>query len=222
STVNYLYSDRKDNRYRVVGVVRDLVTTSPTEQVRPAIYMLGGDANAILIKINPKMSTIAALPKIGDAFKKINPGAPFDYKFASDEYAKKFNSDERVLYLASFFTAFAIFISCLGLFGLASFMAEQRTREIGVRKVLGATVLQLWGLLSRDFLGLVCIAFLIALPLGWFGMNRWLQGYDYRTGISIWTFFVVLAGSLVITIATISYQSIKASLTNPAKSLRTE
>ena len=224
STVNYLYSSRKDNRYRVIGVIHDMVTYSPTEQVKPAIYMLslGGDANAILVKVNPKMSAAAALPKITDVFRNINPGSPFDYKFISDEYAKKFDTEERVLYLASFFTAFAIFISCLGLFGLASFMAEQRRREIGVRKVLGASVLQLWGLLSKEFLALVGIAFLIALPLGWFGMNSWLQGYDYRTRISVWTFFIVLVGALAITIATVSYQSIRASLINPAKSLRSE
>jgi ABC-type antimicrobial peptide transport system permease subunit len=126
------------------------------------------------------------------------------------------------LYLAVFFTSFAIFISCLGLFGLAAFMAEQRMREIGVRKVLGATVGQLWGLLSRDFLGLICIAFLIALPLAWYGMHRWLQGYEYRTDIPVWIFGVVLAGALLITLATVSFQSIRASLANPVKSLRTE
>jgi ABC-type antimicrobial peptide transport system permease subunit len=134
----------------------------------------------------------------------------------------KFSSEDRVLRLAFFFTVFAIFISCLGLFGLASFMAEQRVREIGVRKVLGASVLQLWSLLSRDFLRLVGIAWLISVPLAWFGMQRWLQGYDYRTTISWWIFLYTLPAALLVTLLTVSVQSIRASMTSPVNSLRRE
>ena len=222
ATIQYLYSDRKDNRYHIIGVVKDMVTSSPDEQIGPAIYMMDtSNVGVITVKVNPMMSMASALPKISAVFRKYNPGAPFDYKFNSEEYARKFQMDERVLRLATFFTLFAIFISCLGLFGLASYMAEQRVREIGVRKVLGASVPQLWSLLSRDFVGLVCIAFLIALPLAWYGMHQWLQGYDYRTGISGWIFVFTLVGTLLITLVTVSAQGLRAAMANPAATLRT-
>ena len=139
-----------------------------------------------------------------------------------DDYAKKFTSEERIGKLASFFALLAIVISCLGLFGLASFVAEQRTKEIGVRKVLGASVFDVWNLLSKDFLVLVIISFLIAIPLAWYGMSKWLQDYSYRINIS-WEIFLV-AGLLALLIAlfTVSFQAIKAALASPAKSLRTE
>ena len=223
ATVNYLYSSRADNRYHIVGVVHDLVVGSPEEKVSPAIYMIDTSSTAwIMLKINPRTSSAAALPAITGIFKKYNQGAPFDYKFSADEYARKFFSEDRVLRLAVFFTALAIFISCLGLFGLASYMAEQRVREIGVRKVLGASVFQLWGLLSRDFMQLVIIAWLISLPLAWYGMNKWIQGYDYRTTISWWIFVYTLPAALLITLVTVSIQSIRASMANPVRSLRSE
>jgi putative ABC transport system permease protein len=223
ATVNYLYSSRADNRYHIVGVVHDLVVGSPEEKVSPAIYMIDTSNTAwIMLRINPRMSNTAALPTISGIFRKYNQGSPFDFQFSADEYARKFFSEDRVLRLAVFFTALAIFISCLGLFGLASYMAEQRVREIGVRKVLGANVLQLWGLLSRDFMQLVVIAWLISLPLAWYGMNRWIQGFDYRTTISFWIFIYTLPAALLITLATVSIQSIRASLANPVNSLRSE
>jgi ABC-type antimicrobial peptide transport system permease subunit len=222
-TVNYLYSNRTDNRYRIIGVVKDMVMQSPEEKVHPAIFMVNLDNSAwILVKTNPKMPMSSAMPLITGVFHKYNPGAPFDYQFSSEAYAEKFKSEDRVLQLAVFFTIFAILISCLGLFGLASFMAEQRVREIGVRKILGASVPQLWGLLSRDFVVLVGISWLIALPLSWYGMTQWLRGYDYRTAISPWIFVYTLGVALVITMITVSYQAIRASLANPVKSLRSE
>ena len=124
--------------------------------------------------------------------------------------------------LASIFAGLAIFISCLGLFGLASFVAEQRTKEIGVRKVLGATVFNLWKLLSADFTSLVLLSCLIAAPLSWYFLNQWLQGYDYRTTISWWIFIVAGSAALIITLLTVSYQAIRAALKNPVSSLRTE
>jgi ABC-type antimicrobial peptide transport system permease subunit len=139
-----------------------------------------------------------------------------------EEYAKKFGDEETVGKLASCFAGLAIFISCLGLFGMASFMAEQRTKEIGVRKVLGATVFNLWQLLSKDFIVLIVIALLIASPTAYYFMHKWLQGYQYRTEITWWIFAVAAIGALVITLLTVSYQSIKAALMNPVKSLKTE
>ena len=223
SVVNYLYSSRPDNRYRIIGVVKDIVMRSPEEVVRPAIYMIDtANASWILVRANPARSMAAALTAITNVFRKYNPSAPFDFRFESEAYARKFLSEERVLRLAVFFTIFAIVISCLGLFGLASFMAEQRVREIGLRKVLGATVPQLWGLLSKEFVRLVVISFLIAAPLAWFGMNRWLEGYDYRTTISGWVFLYTLGAALFITLATVSYQAIRAAMENPVRALRAD
>jgi ABC-type antimicrobial peptide transport system permease subunit len=155
-------------------------------------------------------------------FKKYNPAQPFDYQFADTEYAKKFGNEERIGKLASAFAGLAIFISCLGLFGMASFMAEQRIKEIGVRKVLGATVFNLWRLLSKDFVVLITISLLIATPTAYYFMHSWLQGYTYRSDITWWIFAVTAVGAMAITLLTVSYQSIKAALMNPVKSLKSE
>jgi predicted permease len=223
SVINYLYSSRADNRYRIIGVVKDMVLRRPDEVVRPAIYMIDtSNADWILVKANPARSLSPAMSSIGAVFRKYNPSAPFDFRFESEDYARKFRSEERVLRLAVFFTVLAIFISCLGLFGLASFMAEQRVREIGVRKVLGASVPQLWGLLSREFVRLVVLSFLIAAPLAWVGMNKWLEGYDYRTTVGFAVFAYTLMMAVVITLLTVSYQAIRAALANPVRALRSE
>ena len=146
----------------------------------------------------------------------------FEYQFADEEYAKKFNYEELVAHLALIITAIAIFISCLGLFGLASYMAEQRTKEIGVRRVLGASTLYIWQLLSKDFVLLVLIACIIAIPISWYLMNNWLRTYQYKINIGVGVFALVMVASVVITLLTVSFQAIRAALANPAKSLRTE
>jgi ABC-type antimicrobial peptide transport system permease subunit len=212
-----------DKSFKVIGVVGDVLMQSPYEAVKPTVFTLSNDANnAVLIRINPAMSTQNALNKIGSVFKKFNPEQPFEYRFINDEYAKKFTSEERIGRLASFFAVLAIVISCLGLFGLASFVAEQRTKEVGVRKVLGASVFSLWNLLSKDFLVLVMVSFVIAVPIAWYGMHKWLMDYSYRINIS-WGIFL-FAGLLaaVIALITVSFQSIRAAVANPVKSLRTE
>jgi ABC-type antimicrobial peptide transport system permease subunit len=163
-----------------------------------------------------------ALAKIEKAFKKYNPNLPFTYTFNDEDYARKFADEQRVGKLATFFTILAIFISCLGLFGLASFVAEQRKKEIGVRKVLGASTYKLWQMLSREFALLVIISCFIAIPLAWYYSNNWLQQYDYRTSISAWVYVASGVGALVITLITVSFQAIKAALANPVKSLRTD
>jgi len=164
----------------------------------------------------------AALAAIEPIFRKLNPASPFIYRFNDDEYAQKFAAESRIGNLAAVFAGLAIFISCLGLFGLASFVAEQRTKEIGIRKVLGAGVLSLWGLLSKEFLWLVILSMFISMPLAFLGMHRWLQQYAYRTDLSWWIFASAGAGILLITLLTVSYQSLKAALMNPVRSLRTE
>ncbi|WP_041615921.1 ABC transporter permease [Spirosoma linguale] len=208
---------------RVLGVVKDMVMGSPFEPVYQTVFILDyGWANVINIKLNPAQSASESLAKIETIFRKFNPGSPFDYKFTDQQYALKFATEERIGKLASVFALLAVFISCLGIFGLASFVAEQRTKEIGVRKVLGASVFSLWSLLSKDFVLLVAIGFGIATPFAYYFLNNWLQKYEYRTDISWWIFAVTGAGALVITLLTVSYQSIKAALINPVKSLRSE
>jgi len=211
-----------DKAYTVTGVAKDMIVESPYEPIKPTIFYITPDAGPLNIRINPKVSAAKAISALGTVYKKYAPGQLFDYQFADEEYAKKFSSEERIGKLASSFALLAIFISCLGLFGMASFMAEQRTKEIGVRKVLGATVFNLWQLLSKDFVVLIIMALLIATPISYYFMHQWLQGYQYRTVISWWIFAITAVGALIITLLTVSYQSIKAALANPVKSLKTE
>jgi putative ABC transport system permease protein len=211
-----------DKEFKIVGVIKDMVMASPFKPVEPAIFFIQGWRGWINIRINPAMPVSEALPKIESAFKKIIPSAPFDYKFADEEYQIKFDAEERIGKLSSVFSALAILISCMGLFGLASFMAEQRTKELGIRKVLGASIPQLWKLLSKDFLLLVVIACMIAIPISFYFMSNWLMQYEYRTPISWQVFVIVVLGAMLITLLTVSYQAIKAAVTNPVNSLRSE
>jgi len=211
-----------DKDYRIIGVIKDMVMESPYNEIRPVVFRLGENPNWIFIRINPQVSVSSALPKIAAVFKKIVPAVPFTYNFADEDYAKKFAAEEHIGKLTRFFSCLAILISCLGLFGMAMFMAEQRTKEIGVRKVLGASVFTLWRLLSKDFVALVIISAVIATPMAWYFMSKWLQSYQYRTPISWWVFALTATGMLFITLLTVSYQCIKAALANPVKSLRSE
>jgi ABC-type antimicrobial peptide transport system permease subunit len=209
--------------FTVIGVVKDMLIQSPYEPIRASMYHLSLEQeNIFMLKINPKLSPGDALSKIENIFKKYDPGTALEFKFVDEEFAKKFGDEERIGRLASIFAILAVFISCLGLFGLASFVAEQRTKEIGIRKVVGASIFNLWTLLSKDFLILVIIACIIAVPLAWYGMHQWLQKYDYRTTIYWWVFAAAIFGALMITILTVSFQAIKAAVANPVKSLRTE
>ena len=209
--------------YKILGVVKDMVKGSPFEPTDPSIiFLTEDDLSNLYIRINPNVSVHQALPEIQKVFKAVAPSAPFDYTFADEDYAAKFRAEERIGTLAAVFTALAILISCLGLFGLASFVAEQRTKEIGIRKVLGASVINVWQMLSRDFVGLVIIASFIAVPIAFYIMNAWLEGYIYRIKISPWILAFSSVGALVITVITVSFQAIKAGMMNPVKSLRSE
>jgi ABC-type antimicrobial peptide transport system permease subunit len=181
-----------------------------------------GWTGTMTIRLKAGKPIHTALAKIEPVFKQFNPGSPFAFTFIDEEYARQFATEVRVGHLATFFAILAIFISCLGLFGLSSFIAEQRTKEIGVRKVLGASIGHVWNLLSKDFVKLVVIALLIAIPLAWYFMHGWLQDYQYRTTMSWWIFVAAGAVAILITLLTVSVQSIKAALRNPVKSLRTE
>jgi putative ABC transport system permease protein len=209
--------------YHIIGVVKDMVSESPYFPVRPTLFhLLKGGGDFFILRINPKISASEALSKIEKVYKTYNPAQPFEYQFVDEEYAKKFGDEERIGKLASAFASLAIFISCLGLFGMASFMAEQRIKEIGVRKVLGATVFNLWGMLSKDFVLLVIISLVIASPIAYYFMHNWLQNYQYRSDLAWWVFAITGVGAMAITLLTISYQSIKAAMANPVKSLRSE
>ena len=205
----------------ITGVVKDMVMESPYNPAVATVFqMQPGWVGLIDIRINPRMPVHDAISKIAAVFKKYNPDSPFDFKFVDDEYARKFSDEQRIGNIATVFAALAIFISCLGLFGMASFVAEQRIKEIGVRKVLGATVFNLWQLLSKDFMVLIIISLVIATPVSYYFMHNWLQGYQYRTEITWWIYAIAAIGAILITLLTVSYQSIKAALTNPVKSLK--
>jgi putative ABC transport system permease protein len=220
-TINHSSSNAL--HYKIIGVIKDMVMTSPYEPAKQTLFYLSKfPSNFINIKINPHMSADEALTKIEIIFKKNSPVSLFDYKFADEEYAKKFSQEERIGKLASLFASLAIFISCLGLFGVASYMAEQRTKEIGVRKVMGASVLSIWKMLTKDFIVLVIIAVSISIPVAYYFMDNWLQKYEYRTEISWWIFAVSGMTALAITLLTVSFQSIKAAMMNPVNSLRSE
>jgi putative ABC transport system permease protein len=206
----------------VIGIVQDLLTNSPYDNVEPAIFLGDGYMSVITIRMKAGIPVPIAMTGIEKVFKKYNPGSPFIFQYNDDIYANKFAPEERVANLSAVFAGMAIFISCLGLFGLASFVAEQRTKEIGVRKVLGATMFSLWKMLSTQFVKLVLISLCIAIPLSYYGMNLWLQDYTYRDSISWWIFAAAGFSILLITLLTVSYQSIKAALMNPVNSLRSE
>ncbi len=213
----------EDKPYTIVGIVKDLLVQSPYKPVRPSLFYISKEPqNVFILRMNPSWSASRSMAKIEEVFKKHNPASPFAPSFVDEQFARKFGNEERIGKLAMYFAILAIFISCLGLFGLASFVAEQRTKEIGIRKVLGASVAGLWQMLSKDFVILVIVSCLIAVPLAYYFMHGWLQKYDYRTSIPWWLFFVACAGALIITLMTISFQAIKAAVANPVRSLRTE
>ena len=212
--------------WHIVGVIKDFILTNPYEPTRP-ILICGAKSsfmtfNTVQMKLNGKNSTAYNLKMAAEIFKKYNPRYPFNYKFTDEEYAKKFDDEQRLGTLAALFAGLTIFISCLGLFGLAAYMAENRIKEIGVRKVLGASVVGIATLLSKELITLVVISFAIASPIAYWGMHKWLMNYSYRVGISWWIFASAGVLSVMIALATVSYQSVKAALMNPMKNLRTE
>lgn len=207
----------------IIGVVKDVVVQSPYQPVLQTIYWQGKNPYAMLhVRINPNVGPSTAVQKIRDVLARINPNAIFEYYFVDDEFAAKFSQEQRVGRLAAVFATLAILISCLGLFGLASFVAEQRTKEIGIRKVMGASISSLWGMLSKDFVILVVIACVVAIPAGYWLMTKWLEKFEYRTDISWWVFATTCGAAIAITLLTVSYQSVRAAMMNPVNSLRTE
>lgn len=207
----------------ITGVVKDLVMESPYAATQPVIFhMQYGWVNKVILRIKPSVAMRPALAAVKGVFNKYNPASPFEYMFASEAYARKFAIEERIGKLAGFFALLAILISCLGLFGLSLFMTEQRIKEISVRKVLGASSVTLWRLLTKDFVWLVTISLFITIPLSYYCMNEWLQRYQYRAALSWWIFAGAGAAALLITLITVSFQAIRTAIVNPVKNLRTE
>ena len=210
-------------QFNIVGIVKDALMVSPFAPAEPTMFFTApGKQNVLMYRLAPNIKTHEAIAKLTSIFNKYNPAYPYEYQFADASYAQKFNIEVLIGKLAAVFAALAIFISCLGLFGLASYIAEQKTKEIGIRKVLGASVSQLWLLLSKDFLLLVLISCLIASPIALYFLQNWLQKYDYRVAIGPWVFIIAALLAIVITVVTVSFQAIKAAIANPVKSLRTE
>jgi putative ABC transport system permease protein len=204
-------------------VVENFVWGSPYDPVKPAIIGFNkGWTGSIGLRLNPTKSVSASIDIIQNIYKKYNPEYPFEYKFIDDKFANKFNNEKRLGNMAVIFTSLTIIISCLGLFGLASFSAEQRRKEIGIRKVLGASVSSLWLNLSQEFVWLVLVSFPIGAALSWLYVNNWMAKFTYRADLSLWVFGTTLIMSLAICLATVSWQAIKAAWANPVKSLRSE
>jgi putative ABC transport system permease protein len=212
-------------QYTIIGVVKNVLMSSPYQDPVKAVYMpIEGirEYTWLLVKMKQDLPVGTTLDKIRSAWKKILPSALFDYQFVEEDYAKKFSTEQRIGQLAAAFSFLALLISALGIFGMASFIAQQRTKEVSIRKVLGASIFQLWQLLSKEFLWLVCLSFSIAMPLAFYSMHRWLERYPYHANISWWIFLCTAAGVLTITLLTISFQLLKTALANPIKRLRME
>lgn len=210
-------------KWHIVGVVKDVVMGSPFEESRPLVmYGASSRLSVMHVKFNPNLSTLVAVDKTKEIFKKYNPNEPFNYNFIDQEYAAKFRDTERLGHIAGLFSFLTVFISCLGLFGLAAYMAESRIKEIGVRKVLGASVLSFVGLLNKEFLLLIGISCIMAFPISYWTMSNWLSKFTYKTDINWWIFTIIAGLAFIIALLTVSSQAIKAALMNPTKNLRDE
>jgi putative ABC transport system permease protein len=214
---------RYGKTFTVIGVTDNVIMESPFKPVDPMmVYFDPGNSNSLSIRLNQSAGLQQSLQLIETIFKKYDPAVPFEYQFADKEFGKKFLTEDLISKITNIFAGLAIFICCIGLAGLASFTIQKRIREIGVRKVLGATVQQLLFLISKEFLKLVLIAFLIAVPFTWWFMNNWLEKYTYHINISIWLFVAVGIIILLLTLLVVTLNTIKAAIANPVKSLRTE
>ena len=217
--------DGEQNRFMIVGVVRNFHFKDLHESIEPFAFRFYNDADAgfnYLIAHSNGVNIKQSLSVLENTWKKLNPNEPFEYSFLDQDFQKNYESESKQASLINYFTIIAIIISCLGLFGLATFTAEQRRKEIGIRKVLGASVSGLVTLLSKDFLRLVIIAVIIASPLAWYAMHKWLQNFAYQTSITWQVFALTALIAILIAFVTISFQAIKAAIVNPVKSIRTE
>jgi len=212
-----------DRPYHLIGIVDNILVGSPYSADMACVYHISGEQeNVINLRLSESLATQEALSRIQTIYKKYAPNVPFDYTFIDQDFAKKFNDEERIGKLSSWFTYMAMFISILGLLGLAAYTAEKRTKEIGIRKVLGATVLGICQMMTKEFVSLTLISFLIAIPFSYILMNRWLQNYDYRTAITTDMYLIIGAVTFLVTVCIVSFQSLRAAWMNPVLSLKNE
>ncbi|HEY4337039.1 MAG TPA: ABC transporter permease [Puia sp.] len=211
-----------DRKLMVIGIVKNALMLSPFEPAEATMFMYDPEALNIAFRLAPNAEAHSAMQTISAIFNRYNPAYPFLYHFADESYAQKFQLEVLIGSLSGLFAGLAILISCMGLFGLAAYMAEQRTREIGIRKILGASITQLWFLLTKDFVGLVAISCVVASPLAFYFMHNWLGKYNYRIDIGPGIFLIAAGMALMITILTISFQAVRAAMSNPTRSLRSE
>jgi len=220
-----LYLDFRGSTYDflVVGVIKDFHFEDLRVPIKPYGFFLSSSPYYNYLIVHAKAKNVSSLlGSIRSSWQRLNPNEPFEYSFLDDDFQKNYQSESKLLAMVDSFTIIAIFICCLGLFGLAAFSAEQRIKEIGIRKVLGASIPDLIGLLSKEFLKLVFVALLVASPIAWWVMNKWLQDFAYRTSMSWWVFALTGVAALLIALVTVSFQALKAAVANPVKNLRTE
>jgi putative ABC transport system permease protein len=221
----YFDLQNKKNEMTIIGVVKDYHFQSLHQKIKPLALttspIFGGPQSYLIadVKTNDYPALISSFQNL---WKKINPNSPFEYSFLDQDFQKNYDKEERTSQLIVYFTVVAILIACLGLFGLTTFTAEQRIKEIGVRKILGANITQIVALLSKDFLKLVMFSIALSVPIGYYVMNGWLETFAYRVGIEWWVFAVSGIAAILIAVFTISFQAVKAALANPVKSLRAE
>ena len=222
-TIHYDW-ENAHHTVQIIGVVKDFHSESLHNEIRPYGFATSflGDKHGYVIARLKTAGYSGLIAKVGKTWNTINPGTPFEYSFLDQDFQKNYEREERTSQIVSYFTLVAILVACLGLFGLSAFSAEQRVKEIGIRKVLGASVLNLTGLLSKDFIRLVLLSIVIASPLAWYGMTKWLQDFAYKIRIEWWMFAVAGILAVLIALMTVSFQAIRAALANPAKSLKAE
>ncbi|MCJ7713714.1 ABC transporter permease [Candidatus Bathyarchaeota archaeon] len=215
--------DQYAKKYHVIGVINDILVQSPFDKITPIIYTMSNNSmNCMTIKLNPNKGIATSLSVIEDVFNKHIPSVPFDYRFTDQVHGLKFAAEERIGTLSGIFAVIAIFISGLGIFGMASFVAEKRTKEIGIRKILGAPIFSIWKMMAQSFVVLVVYSSFIAIPIAYFTLDSWLNGFEYRTSIHWPVFAIAGLGAVIITLLTVSYHALSAAFSNPLKSLRFE
>jgi len=215
------FKSKKTNEFHVIGVVKDFNFYSLHYLVTPLALSFGKNNDNISVRVDAS-NTPSVISAIKTKWKTLAAGQPFDYGFMDEQFNSIYNAEQQVGRISITFSVLAILIACLGLFGLVTYAAEQRTKEIGIRKVLGANVSGIVGMIIKDFLKLVIIASMFAFPIAWWGMNKWLMNFAYRVGIGWWIFIIAALIAVVVTVVTISYQAIKAAIANPVTSLRSE
>lgn len=220
-TISQSNNDGRKRVYHVIGIVRDFNFRSLHERISPLVMTLGDNSGAIIVKVMTK-EIAPLLTALKQQWAELVPGEPFEYSFMDDRFNDTYRTEQKIGSILAIFASLTIFVACMGLFGLAMFTAQQRTKEIGIRKVIGASVTDVVGLLSRDFLKLVIIANLIAWPLAWYAMHRWLQDFAYHIEIGWWVFALAAVMAVSIALITVSFQAIKTALVNPIKSLKSE